>query len=171
MSVTSTDAHFHGAEDLRHDDDRETNGREVSSSAPQDHRNHQHQLTEGTLHSIESSAKENEERDLGVMDEKTRVSDVLVDTGLEKMDNEANATLHDDAVATSDAKPSAALRNEEKLELSSDTHAVHASVRADEMKGSPHDDQTPVALVPRPVQTTSWKSCCGLFEVFAGSNK
>lgn len=132
---------YEGVEDLRHDDDRETNGREVSSPAPQDHRNHQHQLTEGTLHSVESSGKENEERDLGVMDEKTRVSEVLVDTGLEKMDNEVNATLHDDAVATSDAKPSAALRNEEKLELSSDTHAVHASVRADEMKGSPLDDQ------------------------------
>ncbi|XP_009604266.1 uncharacterized protein LOC107773269 isoform X2 [Nicotiana tabacum] len=160
-----------GVEDLRHDDNRETNGREVSFPATQDHQNYQHQLTEGTLHSVESTEKENEERDVGVMDDKTRVSDILVDMRLEKRDNEASAALRDDAVATSDANPSAALGNEEKLELACDTPAVHASVCADEMKGSPHEDQRPVALVPRPVQTTSWKSCCGFFEVFAGSNK
>ncbi|MCD7451659.1 hypothetical protein HAX54_012980 [Datura stramonium] len=115
------------------------------------------------LHSIGSSEKENEKRELGVMDEKTRASDVFMDTGLEKRDNKA--------VATSDVKISVALKDDNKRDLSYDAPAVDASVHADDMNGSPHDHQPLVALVPRPVQTTSWKSCCGLFEVFAGSNK
>ncbi|PSS02965.1 Chitinase [Actinidia chinensis var. chinensis] len=33
------------------------------------------------------------------------------------------------------------------------------------------DSQTLVVLAPRPVQTTSWTSCCGLFELFTGSSR
>ncbi|KAM3239394.1 putative protein DDB [Capsicum annuum] len=76
-----------------------------------------------------------------------------------------------DALATSNAKPFVAVKDNDKLELSYNAPAVDAGVHADDMKSSPPDHQTPVALVPRPAQTTSWKSCCGLFEVFAGSNK
>ncbi|KAK4733128.1 hypothetical protein R3W88_007389 [Solanum pinnatisectum] len=110
-----------------------------------------------------SSEKENEKRELGVINEKTRASDVVVDTGLEKRDYEA--------VATSNAKPSKAVKDGNKLEMPYDVPAVDAGVHANNMEGSPHEHQPLVALDPRPVQTTSWKSCCGLFEVFAGSNK
>ncbi|XP_049361241.1 uncharacterized protein LOC125825992 [Solanum verrucosum] len=110
-----------------------------------------------------SSEKENEKRELGVIDEKTRTSDVVVDTGLQKRDYEA--------VATSNAKPSKAVKDDDKLEIPYDVPAVDAGVRANNMEGSPHEHQPLVALDPRPVQTTSWKSCCGLFEVLAGSNK
>ncbi|KAH0685191.1 hypothetical protein KY289_018729 [Solanum tuberosum] len=110
-----------------------------------------------------SSEKENEKREMGVIDEKTRTSDVVVDTGLEKRDYEA--------VATSNAKSSKAVKDDDKLEIPYDVPAVDAGVRAKDMEGSPHEHQPLVDLDPRPVQTTSWKSCCGLFEVFAGSNK
>ncbi|XP_060189559.1 uncharacterized protein LOC132618540 [Lycium barbarum] len=116
-----------------------------------------------TLHPIGSSKQENEKRKLGVMDEKTRASDVFVSTGLKKRDGEA--------VATSDAKPSVDLKDDDKLELSYDAPTVDASVHGGDINGSPHDHQPPIALGPRPAQTTSWKSCCGLFELFAGSNK
>ncbi|CAN4091879.1 unnamed protein product [Withania somnifera] len=113
------------------------------------------------LHSIGSSEKENEKRKMSVMDEKPRGLDVVVDMGLEKRDNKP--------VETSDTKISVTLKDEEKLDLSYGEPAVDASDHADDVNGSAHDHQPLVALVPR--QTTSWKSCCGLFEVFAGSNK
>ncbi|XP_010317415.2 uncharacterized protein [Solanum lycopersicum] len=110
-----------------------------------------------------SSEKENEKRELGVMDEKTRKLNVVADTGLEKRDYKA--------VATSNAKPFKAVKDDDKLEISYNVPVVDASVRANNMEGSTHEHQPLVALDRRPVQTTSWKSCCGLFEVFAGSNK
>ncbi|XP_015070311.1 uncharacterized protein LOC107014765 isoform X2 [Solanum pennellii] len=110
-----------------------------------------------------SSEKENEKRELGVMDEKTRTLNVVEKTGLEKRDYEA--------VATSNAKPFKAVKDDDKLEISYNVPVVDAGVRANNMEGSTHEHQPLVALDPRPVQTTSWKSCCGLFEVFAGSNK
>lgn len=80
-----------------------------------------------------SLEKENEKRELGVMDEKTRVSEVVVDTGLEKRD--------DKAVETPNAKPSVAVKDDDKLETSYDAPAVDAGVHADDMKGSPPDHQ------------------------------
>lgn len=80
-----------------------------------------------------SSEKENEKRELGVMDEKTRKLNVVADTGLEKRDYKA--------VATSNAKPFKAVKDDDKLEISYNVPVVDASVRANNMEGSTHEHQ------------------------------
>ncbi|KAJ8531517.1 hypothetical protein K7X08_026951 [Anisodus acutangulus] len=209
-----------GEEDLRRDDNKETDGGEVSYPASQDHQleiSHSGSFfdenkssavkngsKEANIVAIEGRGTVQVERELKLEGEssshniniehvgparfphegglrrrssssssKPAMSEDIVqvatsapdfvDTRLEKRDNEA--------VETSGAKPSVAQNDDGKLECSYDEPAVDACVHADDMNGSLHDHQLPVALVPRPVQTTSWKSCCGLFEVFAGSNK
>ncbi|XP_009614362.1 uncharacterized protein [Nicotiana tomentosiformis] len=121
-----------------------------------------------TSHTVEPAMKEN----LGFVDGKATVSEVLLE--LEKRIDEARETLHDGAVSASDAKTSAVKEDEDKLELSYNAPTVDVTVHPDNVKDTPTREcyeHQPVALAPRPVQTTSWKSCCGLFEVFAGSNK
>ncbi|KAI8569001.1 hypothetical protein RHMOL_Rhmol02G0245100 [Rhododendron molle] len=53
--------------------------------------------------------------------------------------------------------------NEEKV----DSTAEHTK---DSVMSECSDSQPLVASAPRPVQTTSWMSCCGLFEVFTGGS-
>lgn len=113
-------------------------------------------------HSVGLSEKENEKRELSVVDEKTTASDVFVDRGLEKSDSKTVATsdtkismpLRDVAsdvfadrgleksdnksVAASDTKISVPLRDDDKLDVSYDPPAVDASVHADDMNDSPH---------------------------------
>ncbi|OIS97895.1 PREDICTED: uncharacterized protein LOC109233235 [Nicotiana attenuata] len=120
-----------------------------------------------TSHTVEPAMKGN----LGFVDGKATVSEVLLE--LEKRIDEASETLHDGAVAASDAKAFAVKEDEDKLELSYNAPTVDVTVHPDNVKDTPTREcyeHQPVALAPRPVQTTSWKSCCGLFEVFAGSN-
>ncbi|XP_016495081.2 uncharacterized protein LOC107814223 [Nicotiana tabacum] len=120
-----------------------------------------------TSHTVEPAMKEN----LGFVDGKATVSEVLLE--LEKRIDEAREALHDGAVAASDAKASVVKEDEDKLELSYNAPTVDVTVHPDNVKDTPTREcyeHQPVALAPRPVQTTSWKSCCGLFEVFAGSN-
>lgn len=53
--------------------------------------------------------------------------------------------------------------NEEKV----DSTAEHTK---DSVMSECSDSQPLVASAPRPVQTTCWMSCCGLFEVFTGGS-
>uniref|UniRef100_A0A7N0SWA5 Uncharacterized protein n=1 Tax=Kalanchoe fedtschenkoi TaxID=63787 RepID=A0A7N0SWA5_KALFE len=62
----------------------------------------------------------------------------------------------EDKVPTSSYSPVAATSN----------GGVH--LKDQEIHGST-ENQTPEPQAPLPVQRTSWKGCCGLFEVFAGS--
>ncbi|XP_049371208.1 uncharacterized protein LOC125836154 isoform X2 [Solanum verrucosum] len=122
---------------------------------------------------------ENWKENLGAIVDKATISEVLMETGSEKRDETATAASCDASAISSgntlentDAKASATLENEEKIEAPHSAPKIDA-VSAD-VKESParecHDHQL-TALPSRPVQTTSWKSCCGLFELFAGSNR
>lgn len=123
---------------------------------------------------------ENWKENLGAIVDKATISEVLMETVSEKRDETATAASCDASAISSgntlentDAKASAILENEEKIEAPHSIPKIDASVSAD-VKESParecHDHQL-TALPSRPVQTTSWKSCCGLFELFAGSNR
>ncbi|XP_059289598.1 uncharacterized protein LOC132043133 [Lycium ferocissimum] len=115
---------------------------------------------------------ENCEENLGAIVDKATVSEVLVETASEKRDEAASAVSNGNALANTDAKASATPENEAKIEAPHNAPKIDAGVCADNVKDSPalHEHQL-TALSPRPVQTTSWKSCCGLFELFAGSNR
>lgn len=119
---------------------------------------------------------------LDVVVDKATVSEVLVETRLEKRDEaasaascEASAISTGNAVANTDIKASVNIENEDKVEPPHNAPTIDVGVCADNVKESPanefHDHQLKVALPSRPVQTTSWKGCCGLFELFAGSNR
>ncbi|KAL3345043.1 hypothetical protein AABB24_024147 [Solanum stoloniferum] len=123
---------------------------------------------------------ENWKENLGAIVDKATISEVLMETGSEKIDEtttaascDASAISSGNTLENTDAKASATLENEEKIEAPHSAPKIDASVSAD-VKESParecHDHQLTV-LPSRPVQTTSWKSCCGLFELFAGSNR
>ncbi|TMW83673.1 hypothetical protein EJD97_001001 [Solanum chilense] len=123
---------------------------------------------------------ENWKENLGAIVDKATISEVLMETGSEKRDEtatavscNASAISSGNTLESTDAKAFATLENEEKIEAPHSAPKIDASVSAD-VKESParecHDHQF-TALPSRPVQTTSWKSCCGLFELFAGSNR
>ncbi|XP_015066101.1 uncharacterized protein LOC107011207 isoform X1 [Solanum pennellii] len=123
---------------------------------------------------------ENLKENLGAIVDKATISEVLMETGSEKRDEtatavscNASAISSGNTLESTDAKAFATLENEEKIEAPHSAPKIDASVSAD-VKESParecHDHQF-TALPSRLVQTTSWKSCCGLFELFAGSNR
>ncbi|XP_070024472.1 uncharacterized protein [Nicotiana sylvestris] len=82
-------------------------------------------------HTAEPAMKEN----LGFVDGKATVSEVLLE--LEKRIDEASETLHDGAIAASDAKVSTFKEDEEKLELSYNAPTVDATVHPDNVKETP----------------------------------
>ncbi|KAK4361278.1 hypothetical protein RND71_020230 [Anisodus tanguticus] len=117
---------------------------------------------------------ENWDENLGAIVDKATISEFLVETETEKRDEATTAVSNDNALENTDAKASVTLENEEKIEAPDNAPKIDAGVCADNVKDSPtlecHDHQI-TALPSRPVETTSWKSCCGLFELFAGSNR
>ncbi|KAM3284767.1 hypothetical protein P3S67_023566 [Capsicum chacoense] len=124
---------------------------------------------------------DNCEENFGAIVDKATISEVLMETGSEKRNEAVSAASSDvsaisngNSLENTDAKASATLENEEKIEVPHSAPKIDASVCADNVKESParecHDRQV-TALPSRPVQTTSWKNCCGLFELFAGSNR
>lgn len=123
---------------------------------------------------------ENWKENLGAIVDKATISEVLMETGSEKRDEtatavscNASAISSGNTLESTDAKAFAIVENEEKIEAPHSAPKIDASVSAD-VKESParecHGHQF-TAIPSRPVQTTSWKSCCGLFELFAGSNR
>ncbi|XP_019169235.1 PREDICTED: suppressor protein SRP40 [Ipomoea nil] len=102
-----------------------------------------------TSYAIQSDLMKNEEKKLGVDDESASISEVRV-----------GATQENGV-----KQPTPAY----------DTPEVDVSTGADPIKYSEipecSDSQPPVGSVLQPVQTTSWKGCCGLFELFTGSSR
>ncbi|KAL2494599.1 uncharacterized protein Fot_38356 [Forsythia ovata] len=75
---------------------------------------------------------------------------------------EATVQSAETAEATSDANECAAQGTDDKLTLS------YSVAENEKDSGVP---KPMVASTPRAVQTTSWKSCCGLFEILTGSER
>ncbi|KAJ8545363.1 hypothetical protein K7X08_017946 [Anisodus acutangulus] len=88
---------------------------------------------------------ENWEENLGAIVDKATISEVLVETGSEKRDEAATAVSNGNALENTDAKASATLENEEKIEAPHNAPKIDAGVRADNVKESPalecHDHQ------------------------------
>ncbi|XP_057797668.1 uncharacterized protein LOC131013565 [Salvia miltiorrhiza] len=83
---------------------------------------------------------------------------------------EATVPSVENVDAASDEKTCAVAETDERLSLSYNAPIATHDNGADLEKDS---GVTKPLLVPppRPVQTTSWKGCCGLFELFTGSDR
>ncbi|CAL5409131.1 unnamed protein product [Camellia sinensis] len=107
--------------------------------------------------------------------ETLRVFPVVMDMGSQPKKDKVISTAVESSAVSSVATASSARVDEDKLFPSSSVPAVDNSNGPDLIKDSviteASDSQPLVALAPRPVQTPFWKSCCGLLEVFAGSNR
>ncbi|KAL7212641.1 hypothetical protein ACSBR2_015343 [Camellia fascicularis] len=100
---------------------------------------------------------------------------VEMDMGSQPKKDKVTLTAVESSAVSSVATAFSARVDEDKLFPSSSVPAVDNSNGADLIKDSviteASDSQPLVASAPRPVQTPFWKSCCGLLEVFAGSNR
>nr|GMD03108.1 suppressor protein SRP40 [Ipomoea batatas]GME16374.1 suppressor protein SRP40 [Ipomoea batatas] len=128
-----------------------------------------------TSYAIQSDLVKNEKKKLGVDDENASISEVRVGVGSQTNDNKAVQTSHDTAAETLYGKGSATQENGVKPTPAYDSPEVDVSTGADPIKDSEipecSDSQPPVGSVLQPVQTTSFKGCCGLFELFTGSSR
>ncbi|CAI9787984.1 unnamed protein product [Fraxinus pennsylvanica] len=117
----------------------------------------------------ESELKANEMEKLSYADEKVIISATIVDVVSERNEDVPTDGLIEIAAATSNAKECATQENDDKLTPSYALPRVDANKEVEREK----DNKFPEVLAApdpcRPVQTTSWKSCCGLFEVLSGS--
>uniref|UniRef100_A0A5B6Z2Y1 Putative enolase-phosphatase E1 n=1 Tax=Davidia involucrata TaxID=16924 RepID=A0A5B6Z2Y1_DAVIN len=124
---------------------------------------------------VELGLKENGKKMLPSEDESTGVSSVMTDLGSQNKEDKVVSTPNENAAASSNAMGFAAQENEDKLLLSFNAPRVDTSIGVEHIKDSgipeSSDSQTQVASAPQAVQTTSWRSCCGLFEVLTGSNR
>ncbi|XP_057494975.1 uncharacterized protein LOC130780045 isoform X2 [Actinidia eriantha] len=105
----------------------------------------------------ESGLKENGKH------ESSGVSPVSMDMGSEPKEDKMSPKVIEYSAVSSVAVSSGAQEDDDKLPQSScveDSAVTECS-----------DNQPSVVLAPRPVQTTSWTSCCGLFELFTGSRR
>ncbi|VFQ97083.1 unnamed protein product [Cuscuta campestris] len=88
--------------------------------------------------------------------------------------NEARISEPEDSSRISEPEDSATQEEGDTLTLSYSAPKIEASVEADPLTDSKlsesADSQHQNGLAIRPVQT-SWKGCCGLFELFKGSNR
>lgn len=88
---------------------------------------------------------ENWEENLGAIVDKATISEVLMEMGSEKRDEAASAISNGNSLENTDAKASAILENEEKIEAPHSAPKIDAGVCADNVKESPalecHDHQ------------------------------
>ncbi|XP_059664703.1 uncharacterized protein LOC132310925 [Cornus florida] len=124
---------------------------------------------------VESGLKENAEKKLPSEDKSAEASSIYVDSGSQNKEDKMVLTSDENAAATSDAMGFAAQEDEDKLLLSLNAARVENGNGAECIKDSEipecSDNQPQVASTTQPVQTSFWKGCCGLFEVFTGSNR
>uniref|UniRef100_A0A5B6Z4T1 Putative enolase-phosphatase E1 n=1 Tax=Davidia involucrata TaxID=16924 RepID=A0A5B6Z4T1_DAVIN len=124
---------------------------------------------------VELGLKKDGERMLTSVEEGTGVSSVVMDLGSQNKEDIVVSTSDQNAAASLDAMGFAAQENEDKLLVSFNASRVDTNNGAEHIKtsGIPEssDSQPLVASAPGARQTTSWKSCCGLFEVLTGSNR
>ncbi|KAA8519571.1 hypothetical protein F0562_013805 [Nyssa sinensis] len=124
---------------------------------------------------VESELKENGKKFLLSVDESIGVSSIVMDMGSQNKEDKVVSRSDENTAPSSDALGFAAQENEDKLLLSFNAPRVDTSISAEHIKDSEipesSDSQPLVASAPQAVQTSSWKSCCGLFEVLTGSNR
>ncbi|CAK9139308.1 unnamed protein product [Ilex paraguariensis] len=121
---------------------------------------------------VQSVLKENGEKKLPLLDGNVRFSPVVLDLGSQEKENVVVSKSDENAVASSDATQ----QNRDKLLPSYDAPRSDNSNGVEHAKDSEvhencSDSQPLVASAPQLVQTTSWKSCCGLFELFTDSSR
>ncbi|XP_042516844.1 uncharacterized protein LOC122091080 [Macadamia integrifolia] len=121
-------------------------------------------LTEEVTESFASSTVE----DNGVSDE----------IGLASKDNEEiSLPLSNETVGASDVIESVAKESEDKMLQPSDAPIVETSgTGSAELPKDPaipeiSENQPLLGTIPPPIERTSWKSCCGIFDVLKGSNR
>lgn len=128
--------------------------------------------------------KENGEKEAILLERNGRMPPNCVNLGPDNRGTEAIVKKHETGIAP-DAKISAACDVEDKLSVSSNVPATETANGSDSSNSSnlvehlkdpevpkSSDCQAPlIASAPRVVQRTSWMNCCGLLEVFSGSNR
>ncbi|CAA2996499.1 Hypothetical predicted protein [Olea europaea subsp. europaea] len=133
----------------------------VNTSAPPD-------ISEASYVS-ESVLKENGEK-LKSAEENFVFSAGGMDAASDKEAVRASVQLAKNAAETSDAKECAVQVTDDKLTLSYSVTRVNDNNGAERQEDS-QDPKPVVAHTLHPVQTTSWKNCCGLFELLTGSGR
>ncbi|KAL3520093.1 hypothetical protein ACH5RR_018242 [Cinchona calisaya] len=131
-----------------------------------------------TSNAVVPGLEENEQKDAVVLNQLDRSLTPVVDLGLENKSDEAMAVASD-ASRASDVKNALTKETQEKFLLpynvSKNEDCENASNGSDCIKYSEvhesSDTRPLVASATGPVQRTSWISCCGLFEVLAGSSR
>ncbi|KAM7524942.1 hypothetical protein LguiA_014844 [Lonicera macranthoides] len=116
----------------------------------------------------ESGLKENGEKKFLSLDGSAESPSILTNLGSQKKENEMVSSFN------KYAKNSAVLLNEDENSLSNIAPKIGTSNGEERVKSENcecSDSQPLVASAPRTVQTTSWKSCCGIFELFTGTNR
>ncbi|KAK4440115.1 hypothetical protein Salat_0346400 [Sesamum alatum] len=116
---------------------------------------------------VESVAQENAGEKLSSVEDKVGTSMAFVYDALERKE-EAIVRSVQTTATISDPKECVPQENDDKLTLPYNAPSAPADNGAEHKKDS---GVTQPLLVPsaHPVDRTSWKSCCGLFEVFSGS--
>lgn len=120
------------------------------------------------LSSVKSVVEETGEKETSCFEDKVIISTSAPDTALEPKEE---ATIHsiENISTISDPKEECVLQaTDDQLIVSYNAPATIAENGANNIVDSGVTEPM-VRTAPRSVQTTSWKSCCGLFEVFAGS--
>ncbi|XP_057471314.1 uncharacterized protein LOC130760132 [Actinidia eriantha] len=100
------------------------------------------------------------------------VSPVAMDMGSQPYEDKVTTAEYKNAAVFSSVMGFGIQKDENKLLVSPEVPAVNNINGADHIEVSVisecSDRQPLVASARRPVQTTSWMSCCGLFELFTG---
>ncbi|KAH6826196.1 hypothetical protein C2S53_001633 [Perilla frutescens var. hirtella] len=129
----------------------------------------------GVLESFKDAASQLEEG--GVTESFKDAASQLEEVGISESFKDAVSQLEEATIpsvknnaATSNPKTCLAEETDDRLSLSYNAPTPTYDNGADAEKDS---GVTEPLLVPppHPVQTTSWKGCCGLFELFAGSDR
>ncbi|GFS42414.1 hypothetical protein Acr_00g0079690 [Actinidia rufa] len=100
------------------------------------------------------------------------VSPVAMDMGSQPYEDKVTTSEYKNAAVLSSVMGFGVQKDENKLLVSPEVPAVNNINGADHIEDSVisecSDRQPLVTSARRPVQTTSWTSCCGLFELFTG---
>ncbi|CAA3016735.1 uncharacterized protein LOC111372729 [Olea europaea var. sylvestris] len=115
--------------------------------------------------------KANEMEKLSYVGEKVIISATIVDVVSERNEDVPTDRLIEIAAATSNAKECGIQENDDKLTPSYTAPKVDPSKEVEREKDNKFPEVLAAPGPTHPVQTTSWKSCCGLFEALTGSGR
>ncbi|XAR59297.1 hypothetical protein NMG60_11015074 [Bertholletia excelsa] len=124
-------------------------------------------ITDVNSKNFEAEMKENgENKGSGVLP-------VVMDMASQQKKDKVSSTADENSAVSSGEMGFAAQEHEHKMLKHSSVPSVYSSNGAEHIKdyaGSEFSDKPSIASAPRHVHMTSWRSCCGLFELFTGSN-